>query len=610
MLTPTHALDPASVEHKALVVLVGASQPGAAVLADWEREAPTGDVRVAHDPNGLRALLEGLDADQPVVVAEAATTPGPDLVARLLDARPHADVVDARVLPVDLSHAPEPDMDAELAAVRVGRVGPRVSGSCVLTTAATAAKVAEILGGPRDGDTGRGLRTALESAGHGIEVAVLATVVRHADLSGHREAGAATGGPPEPPRTTHPALLAATPIHQVLAATGLLPRVDASADEAADAPFLTVLTRTQGRRRQCLEDVLACLSAQLDPDFEWLVVCHRTDADQLASVLEVVSMAPPRLAARIRVVEVERPGRSSPLNDGFAEARGRYVAVLDDDDMVSPSWVAAFHELEAEHAGRVLRLGSVRQSVVPHQAAEETVALSVGNPRRDWPERFDMLDHLRHNQTPPLSVAFPRGVFHSLGVRFDETLDVTEDWDFLVRAAALVGVTDSSAVAGVYHWWLGGETSRSVHDEAHWDEARKRVLDGFAAMHVLLAGDGAGPVLDKLSGAERRIAELADSQHQVITELDRTARAHQETVDNWRASEARVDELKERLDNTRSRFQRRLDLLEAIEERLRLTGAERPGAPLYELGPDQLEKVLERLPAGTPRRGRSRRRSR
>ena len=585
---------------------------GPVALGDWERAVPGGDVRVVGDAEELRAVLEHLDGAHPVVVAEAASTPGPELVERLLARRGAADVVDARTLPVDLSRAPEADMDAELAAVRVGRVGPRVSGSCVLTTAEVAAEVTEVLGSPRDGETGEALRAALEQAGRTVDVAVLATVVRHADLAADLTNGETLDhgdAQHEVPPTTHPALLDATPLHQVLDAAGLLPQ--AAAETAADRPFLTVLTRTQGRRRQSLEDVLACLSAQTDTDFEWLVVCHRADAEQLASVREVLSLAPPQMAERIRVLEVERPGRSSPLNDGFAAADGRYVAVLDDDDLVAPGWVAALHVLEGEHAGRVLRVGALRQSVVPHDEAGATVALSVGNPRRDWPERFDLLDHLKHNETPPLALAFPRGVFHSLGVRYDETLDVTEDWDFLVRAAALVGVTDSPAVPAVYHWWLGGETSRSVHDEEHWDEARERVLDGFSRMHVLLAGDGARRVQGEMEAAHRRIAELEASQHEVIVELDRTATAHQETVDTWRATEARVDELKDRLDALRWRTKRRIELIEAIEEVLRVTGAERPRASIYEMGVQQLEKLFDRL--GTepvPGRGRGGRRRR
>ena len=44
------------------------------------------------------------------------------------------------------------------------------------------------------------------------------------------------------------------------------------AHETADArPFLSIITRTQGRRPHTLTEVLVCLTAQTDTDFELLL---------------------------------------------------------------------------------------------------------------------------------------------------------------------------------------------------------------------------------------------------------------------------------------------------------------------------------------------------
>ncbi len=600
---------PSKTDAPVVIVLVAAHPPSASVLGGWETAVQGGTVQVVRDREELRALVDGLDPDQRLVVAEAETTPGPALLERLLAVEGTADVIDARVLPVDLALGPETDVDAEVAAATGGQVGPRVSGGCVLTTAGVASAVADVLGGPRNAQTGPALLAALEAAGRSVAVQVLATVVRHAGVLDPEGAAspAATLPHGEPPSATHPALLEATAVHQMLRSAGI--HGEWEDDTPAGRPFLTVLTRTQGQRRQCLEDVLACLAAQDDDDFEWVIACHRADHEQLRSVREVVALAPPRLAHRIRVVEVERPGRSAPLNDGFEVARGRYVSVLDDDDTVAASWVSTFHRLEDEYAGRVLRAVAVRQSVVPHAVEGGTVALSVGNPRMDWPVEFDLLSHLAHNETPLMSAAFPRGAFHTLDIRFDETLDILEDWDFLVRTAGVVGVGSAPSATCVYRWWLSVETSRALHDEQDWDAARRRVLDGFATSYVLLPGDGARRLNEDLSAAQRRIGELAASQHEVILQLDRTANEHQKTVDNWRESEARVAELKEKLATVRSRFNKRLELIEAIEERLRNPGAERPASSIYEMAPKELEALLASFDAGdvdTPAGSRTR----
>ena len=606
-----------AVRPRVLVVASGID-PAEVVLESWRAALPDGPVDVVHGADALRGRLGSEVPDRWVVVTGADVVPGPALVERLLGGlggEVEADLVDARVLPVDLAAAVEQDMEAEEAAVEAGRVGPRVSGACVLVRAGAATDLADQLARPRDPSSGAALVAALDAAGLRHVVAVAATVVRlgalpgevpgdeRRDEPGHRPAAV----PGVPPVTKHPGAMEATALHHLLRAAGMVGWLPE--EEEADRPFLTVLTRTQGRRRRCLEDVMACVAAQADQDLEWLVVCHRSDPAELAVVREVLALAPSHLAGRIRVLEVDRPGRAAPLNDGFAAARGRYVAILDDDDTVAADWVAAFRRLEQGHAGQLLRTCAARQSVVPQVVDGETVAVTVGNPRRDWPARFDLLDHLQHNQTPLMSVAFPRAVVTTLGIRFDEDLDITEDWDFLVRAAGVLGVADAPDLTSVYRWWLTDETSRVVHDEGDWEAARRRVLDRFAASYVLLPGDGARPLQAALADAQRRIVELETSQHEVIMQLDHTASEHQKTVDNWRASEARVAELKERLDTSRGRFKRRIALLEAVEDRLRETGAPRPSESIYAMAPRELQALLDSLPDGPPPRprfGRSR----
>jgi hypothetical protein len=67
-----------------------------------------------------------------------------------------------------------------------------------------------------------------------------------------------------------------------------------------------------------------------------------------------------------------------------------------------------------------------------------------------------------------MSVAFPRSLWHDLNERFDETLTTTEDWDYLVRAASLLGVADCREVTAVYRQWTEGENSASLHRSDEW----------------------------------------------------------------------------------------------------------------------------------------------
>ncbi len=245
----------------------------------------------------------------------------------------------------------------------------------------------------------------------------------------------------------HPAALPATSLHLLLRQTGL--PVPALPDGLEERPFLTVLTRTQGTRLLCLEETLTCLAGQSSRDFEVVLACHRVAPEALAAVGEVVAATPDWLRERVRVLEVERPGRSAPLNAALDLARGRYAVMLDDDDAVATDWVAAFAAAEAEAPGTVLRSVALAQDVRPVPVTDRDgdrgpAPVDVGPAHRVWPDRFSLADHLWDNASPPMTFAVPRGVFADLGRRFDESLDTTEDWDFLLRAAILTGVTSTT----------------------------------------------------------------------------------------------------------------------------------------------------------------------
>lgn len=236
----------------------------------------------------------------------------------------------------------------------------------------------------------------------------------------------------------------------------------------AGACFLSVVMRTQGRRLPCLTEALESLVAQTDRDFEVIVVRHRIETGLVAGVDAVLDAQPSWLRERTRVLDLETGARGAPLNLGFEAAAGSYLVILDDDDLVLPHWVATFRELHDRQPGRALRAAALLQEVEAVTTDGQTAAVPVGAPVEHWPKPFHLLDHLLMNGTPPMTIAFPRAVFHELGERFDEQLDTTEDWDFLLRAVALVGVANTEEVTSTYHWWVNAESSRHLHDDALW----------------------------------------------------------------------------------------------------------------------------------------------
>lgn len=253
------------------------------------------------------------------------------------------------------------------------------------------------------------------------------------------------------------------------------------------APFLSVVTRTQGRRLDTLRDVLLCLSAQSDQDFELLVLGHRLTDENRYGVERVIEDTCEAMRRKVRLIKVDSGNRTHPLNVGFAEARGDYVAILDDDDIILGNWVEEFRSLARKNPGTVLRAANVSQLWEPvhiHNGSRSVRA--VGGMDACYPLKFDHLDHLVENASPPVSLAFPRAAFSELHIHFDETLTTTEDWDFLMRVAAICGTASSPAITSIYRQWNNAESSFTVHSKEEWLANHQAIWRKLDAVPLLL----------------------------------------------------------------------------------------------------------------------------
>ena len=302
-----------------------------------------------------------------------------------------------------------------------------------------------------------------------------------------------------------------TSLDEVLTRAGVEPSAYAEGD-----CFLTIVMRTQGTRPAPLGEALASLAEQTDRDFEVELVRHRADEAGRQSVEDVLDDIPAWLRQRIRVHDLDAGARGAPLNTGWAVARGTYVVVLDDDDLVLPHWVATFRALSEQSPGRALRAAALLQRVEPVTEQGQVRASALEEPHRHWPARFEFLEHLLVNHTPCMSIALPRTVFHDLGERYDEELATTEDWDFLMRSVSWVGVVDSDEATSIYRWWETTESSRHVHNDDAWQDNHVAVQDRLDERVLLLPAGSVTTLRKMIAERDQRVAEIT-------TERDREA---------------------------------------------------------------------------------------
>jgi glycosyltransferase involved in cell wall biosynthesis/GT2 family glycosyltransferase len=180
-------------------------------------------------------------------------------------------------------------------------------------------------------------------------------------------------------------------------------------------PVVSVITPFYNTDEVFLDTARSLLSQSLQ-QFEWIIVDDGSTDEQARSRLQQVAAGD----ARIRVVRQENAGPAAARNTAFRHCRGRYIALLDSDDMLEPTFLEkCVWFLESN----------------PNFGFCNTWSVNFGDEQFLWTTGFERgAAHLDANSGPPLSVV-RREAFEASG-GFDESIRLGhEDWDFWLALA-------------------------------------------------------------------------------------------------------------------------------------------------------------------------------
>jgi glycosyltransferase involved in cell wall biosynthesis len=245
-----------------------------------------------------------------------------------------------------------------------------------------------------------------------------------------------------------------------------------------------VVVRTRNRPALIVQ-ALESLRAQTARPSQVVVV-----NDGGASVCPLVE--PFRDSFEISLQELaESRGRSAAANLGVESSKQDLVAFLDDDDLCFPDH---FERLVSAHrSGPEPVVYSDAVTVVYRREGEEW---KPGVRTLQYSLDFDRDYLLLANYIPLHTLVLPRALYRKLG-GFDEVLEYSEDWDFLIRASFETSFRHVRAVTCEYRVFPVDDTdpAHAAAGSASFQRARREIYRRYASRRT---EEGLSRALDRM----------------------------------------------------------------------------------------------------------------
>lgn len=218
---------------------------------------------------------------------------------------------------------------------------------------------------------------------------------------------------------------------------GYLLEPEASTVSVASPDLLSVVVRTHSVRRiGLLDHAIFSLACQQHSPLEIVLATQAMEPDALAAYRQLLDrhQLTGRFTYQIVHVPSEADIRGRLINVGVHAARGRYVAFLDDDDVVYPDHyvrlVKALRDGDAAWAVGLVRRAYFARTPDGHLYCKLKDLMPQG-------PSYDLPQLLRENYVTCSAYVLDRDRLGAFPVAFSEKVSRHEDYLFLVRLAAL-----------------------------------------------------------------------------------------------------------------------------------------------------------------------------
>ncbi|HAT25823.1 MAG TPA: hypothetical protein DCS89_02320, partial [Gammaproteobacteria bacterium] len=306
----------------------------------------------------------------------------------------------------------------------------------------------------------------------------------------------------------------------------------------ADSKLVSVICRTIIRPE--LQQALQSVADQSYPDIELVLV------DALgAGIPDYENLYP---GGNVKLVSLGKSlRRSRAANVGMTKATGDYLMFLDDDD-----WI------DREHIANLVTLLDRQSEACAAYSATRKVDASGQPLDYVFGQEFSAAQLKRGNYIPIHSVLFGASLFRD-GCKFDENLQIYEDWDFWLQVSQHSSFLHSDRVTAFYR--EGGESETAVNiEQAQYTAghpnalAREKVLAKWlprwsaAEVNQMLGTMDQSGSINELRGNVKSALEVIHAREEELVEITGTAKKIGRQLSELHKTYARLDKNHTQLD--------------------------------------------------------------
>jgi len=211
-------------------------------------------------------------------------------------------------------------------------------------------------------------------------------------------------------------------------------------------------------RQALLVEALESIAAQSYRDFEVVVV---NDAGANSEAIVHACAERHRVPAVRYHRQPENRGVAATRNAGIALARGELIAYLDDDDLWRANHLASLVGALDARPEAALAYGDAEIWRMECDSAPEGRAAWHCAGRLVLAVPFDLEDLRRDDFIVPGAMLHRRSLYDAVGP-FDESLYVSDDWDWLLRAVAVTPFVRAPDIVVTVRIW-SDRTNLSAH---------------------------------------------------------------------------------------------------------------------------------------------------